>query len=176
MKKEKSFQKTGVKEYLNRGDMDSIKVIILNYEETRRRSIKLWKGIPKEYLNWKPDKDAFTILEMIRHVLESEHLFHRIINNRGNLGNYPSPWKGIKYADLEFELEMAEKHREKFLGMIKNLDTADLENIRIERTEVGQSKKLGDYLNRIVFHEAVHMGQMLGYLRTLGIERPIIWD
>ncbi len=53
---------------------------------------------------------------------------------------------------------------------------SDLENVRIERKEVGQSKKLGDYLNRIAYHESVHTGQMLSYLRTIGIERPQIWD
>ncbi|WP_062059003.1 DinB family protein [Aquimarina longa] len=156
--------------------MNSIEIILLNSEETRRRSIKLWQGIPEEYWNWKPDKDAFTIIEKIRHVLESEHLFHKIIDNRGNLGDYLSPWEGIEYSDLEFELELAKKYRVHFLNMIKGLTIFDLENIIIERTEVGQHKKLGDYLNRIVFHEAVHMGQMLGYLRILSLERPKIWD
>ncbi len=156
--------------------MNSIALILLNLSETRRRSLKLWNGIPEKYFNWKPDKEAFTIIEMIRHVLECEHLFHTIIKNRGNLGDYESPWSELKYIDLQYELKIAEQYRSSFLDMIENLTELDLENIRIERTEVGQSKKLGDYLNRIVFHEAVHMGQMLDYLRTLGVERPKIWD
>ncbi|WP_240723638.1 hypothetical protein [Flavobacterium sp. J27] len=60
--------------------------------------------------------------------------------------------------------------------MITNLNESDLENVKIERNEVGQSKKLGDYLNRIAYHESAHTGQMLNYLRTFGIERPQIWD
>ena len=60
--------------------------------------------------------------------------------------------------------------------MLKQINEADLENIRIERHEVGQSKGLGDYLNRMAYHESVHTGQMLGYLRILGLERPLIWD
>ena len=60
--------------------------------------------------------------------------------------------------------------------MISELKATDLENVRIERDEVRQSKKLGDYLNRIAYHESVHTGQMLDYLRTAGIERPKIWD
>jgi hypothetical protein len=35
---------------------------------------------------------------------------------------------------------------------------------------------LGDYLLRIGFHEAVHAGQFLAYLRAMQIERPFIWD
>jgi len=156
--------------------MNSIEIILLNFSEIRRRSIKLWNGIPNEYLNWKPDENAFTIIEMIRHVLEGEHLFHKIIENRGNLGNYQSPWKGLKYSELKDELEFSENYRMNFLNMIKGLKELDLENVKIERKEVGQSKKLGDYLNRIAYHESVHTGQILSYLRTIGIDRPQIWD
>lgn len=156
--------------------MNSIEIILLNFSEIRRRSIKLWSGIPNEYLSWKPDEIALTIIEMIRHVLEGEHLFHRIIQNRGNLGDYKSPWENLEYSDLKNELKFSEKYRNEFLNMISGLKESDLESIRIERKEVGQSKKLGDYLNRIAYHESVHTGQLLDYLRTAGIERPIIWD
>ncbi|WBX71097.1 DinB family protein [Tenacibaculum retecalamus] len=156
--------------------MNSIENILLNFSEIRRRSLKLWNGIPSEYLNWKPDEKAFTIIEMIRHVLEGEHLFHKIIENRGDLGTYQSPWNNLEYADLKDEIMFSEKYRTHFLNMIKGLQESDLINIKIERKEVGQSKILGDYLNRIAYHEAVHTGQMLAYLRTIGIDRPQIWD
>lgn len=156
--------------------MKSIEIIILNFSEIRRRSIKLWNGIPKEYMNWRPDDEAFTIIEMIRHVLESEHLFHIIIKNRGDLGNYISPWESLQFTDLQNELNFANKYRNEFLNMIMGLKESDLERVRIERKEVNQSKILGDYLNRIAYHESVHTGQLLDYLRTIGIERPQIWD
>jgi len=156
--------------------MNAIDSILLNFSETRRRSIKLWEGIPAEFLNWKPDKKAFSIIEMIRHILEGEHLFHKIIENRGDIGNYKSPWENLKYSDLKNELNIAELYRGNFLKMIEGLNEADLDTIRIERKEVGQSKKLGDYLNRIAYHESVHTGQMLSYLRILGVKRPVIWD
>ncbi|WP_067035422.1 DinB family protein [Allomuricauda sp. CP2A] len=156
--------------------MNSIETIILNFSEIRRRSIKLWSGIPDQYLNWKPDEEAFSIIEMIRHVLEGEHLYHKIIENRGNLGDYQSPWNGLEYSDLKKELDFAEKYRGDFLNMIQGLKASDLNHVRIERKEVGQSKTLGDYLNRIAYHESVHAGQMLDYLRTAKIERANIWD
>lgn len=156
--------------------MNTNELILLNFSEIRRRSIKLWKGIPSEYLDWKPDENAFTIIEMIRHVLEGEHLFHKIVENRGDLGNYKSPWMARKHMNLENELVFSEKYRRDFLRMIRELKETDLDTIRIERKEVGQRKKLGDYLNRIAYHESVHTGQLLGYLRTIGIDRPQIWD
>ena len=56
----------------------------------------------------------------------------------------------MDYLDLNSELEFSEKYRMEFLNMIRGLKEADLENVRIEGKEVGQSKKLGDCLNRIV--------------------------
>ncbi|HAS39062.1 MAG TPA: DinB family protein [Microscillaceae bacterium] len=156
--------------------MNSIDLILLNFAETRRRSIKLWQSIPEEHWHWKPDEEAFSVLEMIRHVLETEHLFHTIVQNRGNLGDYPSPWENLPYQDLQHELDFAQKYREALLNMIKDLQEADLENIIIRRTEVGQVKKLGDYLNRMVYHEAIHTGQMQIYMRALNIDRSMIWD
>ncbi|TYP99430.1 putative damage-inducible protein DinB [Tenacibaculum adriaticum] len=156
--------------------MNSIEIIVLNFSEIRRRNIKLWEAIPSKYLNWQPDKDAFSIIEMIRHVLEGEHLYHKIIENKGDLGNYKSPWKQLEYTDLKNELKQSEKYRAQFLEMVKSLKQSDLESTTIERKEINQSRKLGDYLNRIAYHEAVHTGQMLSYLRTLRIEIPKIWD
>ena len=156
--------------------MNAIEIILMNFSEIRRRSIKLWSGISKEHLHWKPDESAFSIIETIRHVLETEHLFHIIVQNRGNLGDYQSPWNQLKYSDIENELNFANTYRTEFLKMIEGFSELDLNSIRIERNEVGQSKILGDYLNRIAYHESVHTGQMLGYLRTFGIERPLIWD
>tara|TARA_A100000171_G_C2133847_1_gene148591 strand:+ start:2241 stop:2711 length:471 start_codon:yes stop_codon:yes gene_type:complete len=156
--------------------MNAIDVILLNFSEIRRRSTKVWMGIPQEHLKWRPDNEAFSIIEMIRHVLEGEHLFHRIIENRGNLGDYKSPWEGLEYIDVQHELDIAAEYHNRFIAMIKDLSEADLSEIKIERREVGQSKILGDYLNRIAYHESVHTGQMLNYLRQLGVDRPQIWD
>ena len=46
--------------------MNENDLLILNFEEVRRRSIKVWRSIPSDLLNWKPDDKAFTCAEMIR--------------------------------------------------------------------------------------------------------------
>ena len=151
-------------------------IIILNFEEIRRRSIKVWTGIPIEFYSWGPDKYAMTLLEMVRHVLESEHLFHKIVDNRGNLGDYISPWNDKPYVDVSDELSFAQPFRDKFIHTLKSFSAQDLTTIEIVRSEVGQKRKLGDYLLRIAYHESVHTGQMLSYLRTLNVDRPKVWD
>jgi uncharacterized damage-inducible protein DinB len=73
-------------------------------------------------------------------------------------------------------LDFAIPYRLDFINTVKAFSPEDLSAIEIIRAEKGQRRKLGDYLQRIAYHEAVHTGQLLGYLRTLGVERPLIWD
>ncbi len=148
----------------------------LNFTEIRRRSIIVWNGLPVEQYNWRPDADAMTCLEMVRHVLEAEHLFHVIVNNRGNLGDYVSPWTNLPYHNVADEIAFAQPFRKQFFETIDNFLAADFDGIEIVRSEKNQRRKLGDYLLRIAYHESVHTGQLLDYMRTLGIERPNVWD
>lgn len=161
---------------IKKNGMTQIELIILNFEEIRRRSLKLWAELTPENYFWRPDMDAMTCIEMVRHVLESEHLFHKIIETRGNLGDYISPWLDRPYTTLQEELDFAKPFREQFFAMIKQLSITDLSTIEVIRKEKGQRRKLGDYLQRTAYHESVHTGQMQAYFRILRLERSLIWD
>lgn len=156
--------------------MNAKELLLLNFEEVRRRSIKVWKSISEDDLYWRPDPDAMSCFEMIRHVLESENIYHHIIINRGVLGDYISPLAGNPYTSLEDELKNAQPYREKFLKMVHALSLKELEEVYITRKEVKQHRRLGDYLLRMAYHESVHTGQLLDYLRTLKAPRALIWD
>ncbi|MFD2627585.1 DinB family protein [Oceanobacillus kapialis] len=156
--------------------MNSIDLITLNFEEVRRRSIKLWTSIPKEYLLWKPDHEAMHCLEMIRHVLESEHYYHLAIENRGSLSSFNSPFESRPFTTVEAELQFAEPYRKQFLKAIQDFSQEDLENIMIDRSDSGYIRSLGDMLLRVAYHESVHAGQLLDYLRTADLPRIRIWD
>lgn len=161
---------------MNLDIMNAKELLILNFEEVRRRSIKLWKNISEEHLYWKPDTGAMSCIEMIRHVLESENIYHYIVLHGGNLGNYESPLASNPYGSVDDELRNAQPYREKFLKMVNGFTSKELEELYITRKEVKQHRKLGDYLLRIAYHESVHTGQLLDYLRTLKTARPKIWD
>jgi uncharacterized damage-inducible protein DinB len=152
-------------------------LIILNYEEIRRRSIKLWAGIPAAFYHWQPDPEAMTVIELVRHVLESEYIYQKIIEGRGILSaDFKSPWEGRPFTNIEDELAFAQPYRERYLEMIRSFSEQELSEIEIIRAELGQRRKLGDYLLRIAYHEAIHAGNILSYLRTLNVDRPNIWD
>ncbi len=156
--------------------MNAKEIMILNFEEVRRRSIKVWKNISEENLYWKPDPGAMSCFEMIRHVLESENVFHHIVLHRGVVGDYVSPLTGNPYTTVDDELRNAQPYREKFLKMIHGLTQKELDEVYITRKEKNQHRNLGDYLLRIAYHESVHTGQLLDYLRTLNAPRAAIWD
>jgi uncharacterized damage-inducible protein DinB len=157
--------------------MTPTELLILNFEEIRRRSIKLWSGIPENFYSWQPDHNAMPIIEMVRHVLESEHAYHKIIENSGSKGSdYISPWENRGYTSIVDEIEFAKPYRQSFFEMVYSFSDQDLTEVEIIRVELGQRRKLGDFLLRVAYHEAVHTGQMLSYLRTLGVDRPRVWD
>lgn len=156
--------------------MNSIDLILLNLNEVRRRSTKVWTSIPQEKLHWKPDNEAMTCIEMVRHVLESEHYYHLAIKNQGSLTVFDSPFEKQPFSTVNEELKVAEPLRNEFIETIKSYSEEDLTNIKIDRSESGYIRSLGDMLLRVAYHESVHTGQLLDYLRMAEVPRVRVWD
>ncbi len=155
--------------------MTQNELIIRHLNEVRRRSVLLWEGLPETFYNWKPDDHAMTALQLIRHVLQADYGWNIIIN-QGDMSNYKTPWENRAYLDVKDELEFAAPYRQIFLSSIARFSKAELSETIIIHPGNGAKKILGDYLLRIGYHESVHAGQFLSYLRAMGVERPFIWD
>jgi len=128
--------------------MTQSELIILNLTEIRRRSIKLWKGLPESYYTWKPDDEAMTALEIVRHVLEADYGWNIIINH-GSMTNYQTPWKNKPLISVTDELEFAENYRNTFLESVRQFSDKELNETEIIHPGNGGKKKLGKYLLRI---------------------------
>jgi uncharacterized damage-inducible protein DinB len=155
--------------------MTAVGLIILNLSEVRRRSVLVWKSIPDNRLNWKPDDAAISLGEMIRHVWEGMEGYRRIIQNSGSL-ELPDSYTSETISSTKTELELAATHFTQFIRDVQTFSETDLEQKIIDRSDVGYKRKLGDFLARVAYHEAVHTGQMLQYMRAANIPRPNIWD
>jgi len=155
--------------------MTQSELIILNFTEIRRRSIKLWNALPEKYYNWKPDAKAMTASEMTRHVLEADYGWNIIIN-RGDMANYKTPWENRPFISVAEELKFAEPYRNTFLERVRQFSDKELNETEIVHPGNGEKKILGNYLLRIGCHESVHAGQFMSYLRAMEINRPDIWD
>jgi uncharacterized damage-inducible protein DinB len=157
------------------GNMFGAELLCLNLMETRRRSIRIWREIPLSLSGWRPDPDAMNCFEMVRHVLEADYLYGQILCERRSYSG-ESPFGGRHFDDVDAALAFANPYRESLLESVRQLSDHDLNTISIDRSDVGYIRKAGDFILRIAYHEAVHAGQMLQYLRMAGVPRPSIWD
>ncbi len=89
--------------------MNAIEAIVQNLSEVRRRSMIIWESIPDEFLDWRPDSEALSMKEMIRHVLDSEHYYQLALLNEGSLTTYESPYETRAFTTLKEELNF-QKH------------------------------------------------------------------
>jgi len=158
-----------------RDNMSGAELLCLNLTETRRRSIRIWQAIPLALSDWRPDPDAMSCFEMVCHVLEADYLYGQILRERRSYSG-ASPFADRKFEDVESALAFASPYRESLLETVLQLSDEDLNTIEIDRHDVGYVRKAGDFILRIAYHEAVHAGQMLQYLRMADAPRPSIWD
>jgi uncharacterized damage-inducible protein DinB len=152
------------------------KYLLQNLAINRKRSLLTWHAFPEDKFFWKPDAGAMHLLEMVRHIFEAEYWFHGLIVNRGDVTKITMPEKNEHDTNLDEEIGKGEKYDKLLTGFINDCTEEDFENIIIRRTDKDFVMKLGDFLLRAAYHEATHTGQLLGYLRTLNIPRPHIWD
>ncbi|MFC4411469.1 DinB family protein [Chungangia koreensis] len=156
--------------------MNAVELIILNLKETRRRSIKLWQSLPDNWLDWRPHKEAMSFGEMIRHVWSGSFHYHMLLINNGSLNEIHAPFDGIPITSVEEEIALSKSYFEDFLAYVRSITVEELDSRVIDRSDVGYQRYLGDMLLRIAYHDSVHAGQFLQYLRMAEIERPNIWD
>ncbi|MGQ4668994.1 DinB family protein [Metabacillus halosaccharovorans] len=158
--------------------MNAIDLTILNLKETRRRSIKLWESLPDSWITWRPDKEALSFGEMIRHVWSASFHYHKVLKNNGSVKTEtPTPYDKEPITSIKREIELSELYFADFIDYVQSLSIEELESRLIDRSDVGYQRYLGDMLLRIAYHDAVHAGQLfLQYLRMVGLERPMIWD
>ncbi len=157
--------------------MNAIDLSVLNLQETRRRSIKLWQSLPDNWINWRPDKEAMSFGEMIRHVWGGSFRYHMVLKNNGSLDpKIPTPFADEPFISIEKEIELSKPYFDDFISYVQSLNTEELTTRMIDRSDVGYQRYLGDMLIRIAYHDAVHTGQFLQYLRMIGLDRPMIWD
>jgi len=136
----------------------------------------VWNGIPAERLDWKPDPDAMSCIELVRHVLEGEYLYASMARERRSVSDERSPFGGRAFSSVAEELAFAVPFRKQFELLVTSFGDDDFDSVVIDRSDVGYKRRLGDFLFRAAYHESVHCGQLLGYLRMMGAERPNIWD
>lgn len=156
--------------------MTPTELLLLNLEEVRRRSLIIWQSFPPDRLEWRPSEEVRSCLEIVRHILKAEWTYTHVLQRGKSLDCDDSPFNSKPLIDINSELEFAEPYRQEFLSLISSYTPAQLVENKIDRSDAGYIRPLGDFILRIAYHEAVHTGQLLSYLRMLESPIPKIWD
>ncbi|MHC0037681.1 DinB family protein [Pseudoneobacillus sp. C159] len=157
--------------------MNSLELFLLDFQECRRRFLMTAAAFPDDLLCWKPDKNAQSVSEIIRHVLLHDFYWLMILKEERlptaeelqHLAKKP-------FTNLQDEIGWSRVYQNQFSEFIKTLDVNELGTRYISWPHKPIRRTLGDTLERKSYHDAVHTGQLLQYLRMLQIERPLIWD
>ncbi|KIL34459.1 hypothetical protein SD71_19600 [Cohnella kolymensis] len=157
--------------------MNAKELILLDLKETRRRFIKAADAIPSEYLSWKPDDSALSVGEMIRHVLLHDYSWLKIFKE----GILPTDEEREQlwakpYTTVQDEIDQAALYHKEFLAYVESLNMEEFSTKLIKWPHRPIERYLGDALERKSYHDAVHTGQLLQYMRMMQIDRPDIWD
>jgi uncharacterized damage-inducible protein DinB len=156
--------------------MDVREYFLKQKEAIRHRTRQVTEPVRPEHLHWRPEKDALSVGEMLRHIWVSEEGVRRVALE-GNFAYYETRIpKGLHAvlgvpATLEEELRNLERVHSETLAAVRSFP---LEGWEEERVHEGLTfrRKVAVILLGINEHEIHHRAQLMTYLRILGTPIP----
>ncbi len=157
--------------------MDNLKEFFLKQKEALRGRTRQVVGmIRPEHLDWRPEKEALSVGEMLRHLWVSEEGVRRAALE-SNFAYYetriPKGLRAVlgKLGTLEEELPNLERVHRETLEAVKAFPLERWEEERVHEA-LGFRRKVSVILLGINEHEIHHRAQLMTYLRMLGTPVP----
>ena len=156
--------------------MDLKEFFLKQKEAIRGRTRQVTRMIRPEYLDWRPERDALTVGEMLQHLWVSEEGVRRVALE-GNFGYYemriPKGLRAVlgKQGTLEEALANLERVHRETLDAVQQFPFERWEEERV-REDLGFRRKIRVILLGINEHEIHHRAQLMTYLRMLGTPVP----
>ena len=149
--------------------MKSVLEIYPYWERARKTVIQAAKMIPKGKLEWRPAKGMLTFGDILRHMVDCEEFWiHDVLLRKGG-----SPDRKRKdFPTAVNILKDLEGIHKKTVAALSKVPMSSLpRKVKIEQD--GQVP-VSWLLWHVVEHEVHHRGQLITYLRILGLEPPQI--
>jgi len=156
--------------------MDVRELIVKQKEAVRRRTREVVAMVRLEQLDWRPEKDALSVAELLRHLWMSEEGVRRAALD-GDFSYYerriPEGLRAVlgRPQTLEAEREKLESIHQETLRQVREFPLEKLEEERIYQG-LGFRRKVYAMLAAITEHEIHHRAQLMIYLRMLGTPVP----
>lgn len=137
----------------------------------RKRTQRIVDLVPDDRLDWRPDPDAFSFADLLRHLAALErYMFAE--NVRGRPSRYPG--HGPELAEGPEEVRaLWRRCRREALALYGELTDADLE--RPCTTPAGAELRTWKWLRAMIEHEVHHRGQLYLMLRMVSVETPPLY-
>lgn len=155
--------------------MEIRELICKQKEAIRRRTREVAGMVRAGDLAWRPEKDALSVGEMLRHLWVSEEGVRRAALD-GNFSYYekriPQGLRAVlgTPGTLAEELSQLESVHQETLRLVAAFPSERMEEERVHQ-ELGFRRKIFALLLGINEHEIHHRAQLMVYLRLLG--RPV---
>ncbi len=156
--------------------MDLKEFFLKHKDAIRRRTHEVTSLVRAEHLGWRPEKDALSVGEMLRHIWVSEEGVRRVALE-GNFAYYETRIpKGLRAVvgtpgTLEEELANLDRVHSETLAAVKLFPPERWEEERIHES-LRFRRKVGVILLGINEHEIHDRAQLMTYLRMLGTPVP----
>jgi uncharacterized damage-inducible protein DinB len=145
-------------------------------EAIRARSQEVFALIRPEHMDWKPEKGALSVGEILRHLWFAEDAIRRLVLNEDFSYYETRVPKGLRAVlgtpgSLEDELKNIERAHRETLSAVAALPAAAWEEER-SHAGLGYRRKVTVILFGMNEHEVHHRAQLMTYLRILGTPAP----
>jgi len=156
--------------------MEFREIFLKQKEAIHKRMVEILGMVRPEHMDWRPEKDALSVGEMLQHLWVSEEGVRRVALE-GDFAYYETRVpKGLRSTlgprrTLEEDLANIARVHGETLAAVAACPAAVFEEERV-RPELGIRRKVWAILLGINEHEVHHRAQLATYLRILGTPVP----
>jgi uncharacterized damage-inducible protein DinB len=156
--------------------MEFREIFLKQKEAIHRRMVEILGMVRPEHMEWRPEKDALSVGEMLQHLWVSEEGVRRVALD-GDFAYYETRIpKGLRSTlgprrTLEEDLANIARVHSDTMAAVEACPAEVFEEERL-RAELGYRRKVWAILLAINEHEVHHRAQLSTYLRILGTPVP----
>lgn len=145
-----------------------LKQLLEDWQAMRQLTLDLLDELPEEHLSFTVGKNMGTIGKQYRHIGDVQICY----------GNAIKTGK-ISFSDYKRDYSL-ESSKEKLKNFLQDVNEEMLklieENPDVKIDWFGESLDLNQHLKALIEHEILHHGELVVYIRTLGIKFPKSWE
>ena len=146
---------------------EDLKQLLEHWNEMRELTLDLLDQLPEKYLSYSVGKNMGIIGKQYRHIGDVQICYVDAIKK--------SKIDFSKYK-RDYSIENSKEKLKEFLIEI-NKEMLNLieENSEVEIDWFGDTLNLKQHIQALIEHEILHQGELVVYIRTLGLKFPKSW-